>query len=208
MTYLSYPGRSKDVQDGTERHVYGELEYIDNGAMIKVKGTDTEDQEALVLVVGSGNFKLKKDHDAEVFLLASSSDTTLKMALLTIPFDKQRRWPEGEGGIQHPTDDEFSLHFSDKLAHVTKNKFAVGEKGELEVKGGDVYIRGRLIVEKEVVANKLVKTPEVVNGTEKIPGFEGNKQEAKKGSGSGGGGGGGATPAQLDFDFSGQLMLL
>jgi hypothetical protein len=196
MTFLSINGRSKDVQDGTERHVWSELTYEEAGAIIKVKGTDTEDEEAMVLNIAGVSFKLKKDSDTEVFLLASSSDTQLKMAVLTIPKDKQRRWPEGEGGIQHPTDADFSLHFSDKLAHITKNKFAVGEKGELEVKGGDVYIRGRLIVEKEVVANKLVKTPQVVNGTEDIPGFEGNKQEAKKSSGNGGG-----QPTQFELDL-------
>jgi hypothetical protein len=196
-SYLNYRGRSSDVQDHVERHVWGELEYIEAGAIIKVKGTDTEDQEANVIVPGSGaSFKLKKDTDSEVFLLASSSDTNLKLALLTIPRDKQRRWKEGDGGVQHPTDPEFALDFSDKLAHITKNKFAVGEKGELEVRGGDVYIRGRLIVEKEVVANKLVKTPQVVNGTENIPGFEGNKQEEKKSSGGGGGGG-----TQMSFEF-------
>jgi hypothetical protein len=198
-SYLYFRERSSDVQDHVERHVWGELEYIEAGAIIKVKGTDTEDQEANVIVPGSGaSFKLKKDTDSEVFLLASSSDTNLKLALLTIPRDKQRRWKEGQGGIQHPTDPEFALDFSDKLAHVTKNKFAVGEKGELEVRGGDVYIRGRLIVEKEVVANKLVKTPQVVNGTEGIPGFEGNKQEEKKSSG---GGGGGAASIQMSFEF-------
>lgn len=201
-SFLAYRGRSDDVQDGTERHVWSELKYEGVGAILTVKGTDTEDQEATLLNIGGAAFKLKKDYDAEVFLLASSSDTQLKMAVITIPRDKQRRWPENEGGIQHPTDPEFSLHFSDKLAHITKNKFAVGEKGELEVKGGDVYVRGRLIVEKEVVANKLVKTPQVVNGKEEIPGFEGNKQEAKKGSD------GGAQPTQLDLDFSGQLRLL
>jgi hypothetical protein len=195
-SYLNYRGRSSDVQDGLERHVWGEKEYTDAGSIMKVKGTDSEDLEAPVMN-GSADFKLKKDSDSEVILLSSSSDTNLKFAVQTIPRDKQRRWPEGEGGIQHPTDPEFSLHFSDKMAHITKNKFAVGEKGELEVKGGDVYIRGRLIVEQEVVANKRVKTPQVVNGTENIPGFEGNKQEAKKSSG---GGGGGDTQMSFEFD--------
>src|SRR4029077_15757348 len=99
-SFLPYSSRSKDVQDGLERHSYGELEYHDVGSIIKVKGTDSEDEEATVLVMGSGSFKLKKDHDAEVFLVSSSSDTTLKMAILQIPHDKQRRWPEGEGGVQ------------------------------------------------------------------------------------------------------------
>jgi hypothetical protein len=196
-SFLPYPSRSQDVQDGLERHVYGEVEYHDAGAIIKVKGTDTADEEATVLVMGAGSFKLKKDHDAEVFLMASSSDTQLKMAVLQIPHDKQRRWPENEGGVQHPTDEEFSLHFSDKLAHVTKNKFAVGEKGEFEIKGDTGIFRvSKLIVDGELVVNKFVRTPDVVRGTQSPPGFEGNKQEEKKSSG-----GGGSQPAQLALDF-------
>src|SRR5262245_22623501 len=132
-SFLGYRGRSDDVQDGWERHVWGKKEYTDAGAIIKVKGTDTEDQEADVMNVGAADFKLKDDSDSEVLLLSSSSDTNMKFAVLTIPRDKQRRWPEDEGGIQHPTDPDFALHFSSKLAHITKNKFAVGEKGELEV---------------------------------------------------------------------------
>jgi hypothetical protein len=192
MTFLPYSARSKDVQDGVERHVYGELTYEEQGSTIKVKGTDTEDQEAFTMI-GSASFKLKKDTDAEVFLLASSSDTMLKVAVLTVPHDKQRRWPENEGGIQHPTDQEFALHFSDKLAHLTKNKFAVGEKGEFEVKGDQVIIRAKkVIIDGELVVNKLVKTPEVVRATEKPPSFEGNKQEEKKSSG-------GSQPTQFEL---------
>jgi hypothetical protein len=194
MTFQPYRERSKDVQDGTERHVWHELKYeSEGGSTIKVKGTDTEDEEATVLVIGGASFKLKKDHDAEVFLLSSSSDTQLKMAVLTTPHDKQRRWPEGEGGVQHPTDDEFSLHFSDKLAHITKNKFAVGEKGEFEVKGDTVYVRAKkMIIDGELIVNKQIKTPNVTQGKEDPPGFEGNKQEEKKSSG-------GSQTAQLDL---------
>jgi hypothetical protein len=196
-SYLGYRPRSSDIQDGTERHVWGELTYEDAGAIIKVKGTDTEDQEAAVLNISGVGFKLKKDSDSEVFLLASSSDTMLKQAVLTIPKDKQRRWPEGEGGIQHPTDADFSLHFSDKLAHLTKNKFAVGEKGEFEIKGSQGVFRvSKLIVDGELVVNKQIKTPNIVKGSESPPGFEGNKQEAKK---SGGGGGGGSQPTQTEL---------
>jgi hypothetical protein len=198
MTFMPYSARSKDVQDGTERHIWHELTYEEQGSTIKVKGTDTEDEEATVLVIGGAGFKLKKDHDAEVFLLSSSSDTQLKVAVLTTPHDKQRRWPEGEGGVQHPTDDEFSLHFSDKLAHVTKNKFAVGEKGEFEIKGDAAHFRTKkVIIAGELHVEKIIYTPKVVDGPEKPPGFEGNKQEEKKSSGGGGGG----TPAQLALDF-------
>ena len=204
MSFTRFRERSRDVQDGTERHVWSELKYESAGAIIKVKGTDTEDQEATVVNMGS-SFKLKKDTDSEVFLLASSSDTNLKQAILSIPKDKQRRWPENEGGIQHPTDQEFSLHFSDKLAHVTKNKFAVGEKGELEVKEKEVYLRAdKVIITGELVVNKLVKTPSVVSGKEDPPGFQGNKQEEKQSSGGGGGGG---QPSQLEMNFSPQLEM-
>ena len=78
-----------------------------------------------VLNIGGVSFNVKEKFNTEVMLLASSSDTTLKMALLTIPKDKQRRWEEGHGGVQHPTDDTFALDFSDSLAHLTQNKFAV-----------------------------------------------------------------------------------
>jgi hypothetical protein len=193
-TFVPYGARSRDVQDGTERHIWHELKYEDGGgATIKVKGTDTEDEEATVLIIGGVGFKLKKDHDAEVFLLSSSSDTQLKMAVLTTPHDKQRRWPEGEGGVQHPTDDEFSLHFSDRMAHVTKNKFAVGERGEFEVKGDQGVFRiKKLIVDGELVVNQRVRTPQVVQGRETPPSFQGNKQESGRSS----------QPAQFDLDFS------
>jgi len=211
MTYTYFRERSRDQQDGTERHIWGEQKYIKGkGSIIKVKGTDSEDQEAMV-VNGGSSFNLKKDHDSEVYLLASSSDTTLKMAIMNIPFDKQRRWPEGEGGVQHPTDDEFALHFTDKLAHLTKNKFAVGEKGEFEIKGDQGIFRvSKLIVDGELVVNKQIKTPNVVSGSEAPGKFEGTKQaEAEKGD-SGGGGGSATTiesdPNQLDM-FADQLEL-
>jgi hypothetical protein len=202
IPFVPYGARSNDVQDGLERHIYGELEYHDAGSIIKVKGTDSGDEEVTVLTMGVGNFKLKKDHDAEVYLLSSSSDTQLKVAVLQIPHDKQRRWPEGEGGIQHPTDPDVAVHISDKMTHVTKNKFGVGEKGEFEINGDKGVFRvSKLIVDGELVVNKKITTPEVVQGSEKPPGFEGNKQEEKKSSG--GGGGSGAAQLALDFGDAG-----
>jgi len=181
-SFTHFRERSRDINDGTERHVWGKQEYIKkNGSIIKVRGTDTEDQEAGVLVVGGVSFNVKEKFNTEVMLLAGSSDTTLKMALLTIPKDKQRRWEEGHGGVQHPTDDTFALDFSDSLAHLTKNKFAVGEKGEFEVRGDKVYIRAsQIIMEGELIVNKRIKTPEIVQGKEPIPGFTGSKQAEAK----------------------------
>jgi hypothetical protein len=176
MSFTRYRERTRDVQDGIERHVWGKQKYTGKGSIIKVRGTDSEDQEAMVLV-GGVSFNVKEKFNTEVMLLSSSSDTQLKMALLTIPKDKQRRWMEGSGGVQHPTDGEFALDFSDKLAHITKNKFAVGEKGEFEVKGDQGVFRvKKLIVDGELVVNKRIKTPQVIQGSEKPPSFEGSKQ--------------------------------
>jgi hypothetical protein len=182
-SFTRFRERSRDVQDGTERHVWGKQEYIKNaGSIIKVRGTDTEDQEAGVLNIGGVSFNVKEKFNTEVMLLSSSSDTTLKMAILTIPKDKQRRWEEGHGGVQHPTDDTFALDFGDNLAHLTKNKFAVGEKGEFEVKGDKLYIRAKeIIIDGELIVNTRIKTPEIVQGSKDIPKFEGSKQaEAKE----------------------------
>ena len=61
------------------------------------------------------------------------------------------------------------------------NKFAVGEKGEFEVKGDKIYIRAsEIIIEGELVVNKFIRTPDVVRGTKNIPGFEGSKQAEAK----------------------------
>jgi hypothetical protein len=104
--------------------------------------------------------------------------------VMTIPKDKQRRWMEGAGGVQHPTDPEFALDFSDKLAHLTKNLFAVGEKGEFEVKGEEMYIRSKkVIIDGELIVNKQIKTPVVAKGNEDPPKFEGSKQAELKDKG-------------------------
>ncbi|MBO4228390.1 hypothetical protein [Bradyrhizobium neotropicale] len=197
MSFTRFRERSRDVQDGTERHVWGKQEYIKSaGSIIKVRGTDTEDQGAAVLVIGGVSFNVKEKFNTEVMLLSSSSDTQLKMALLTIPKDKQRRWMEGHGGVQHPTDDEFALDFSDKIAHLTKNKLGVGENGEFEVKGKESYFRvDKLIVTGELIVNKRVKTPEVVQGSEDPPKFEGAKQAEAKDDDSG------SQPTQIEMDI-------
>jgi hypothetical protein len=186
--FTRYRERSGDIQDGTERHVWGQQEYISGaGSIIKVRGTDTEDQEAEVVNLGQG-FNVKKDFNTEVFLLSSSSDTHLKQALLSIPKDKQRKWEEGHGGIQHPTDNTFALDFSDSMAHLTKNKFAVGEKGEFEVKGKEGYFRlDKVIIDGELIVNKPIKGT-ITGGSEKPPGFTPSKEASASGGGGGSGG--------------------
>jgi hypothetical protein len=209
-SFTRFRERSRDINDGTERHVWGKQKYIKNaGSIIKVRGTDTEDEEAAVLNIGGVSFNVKEKFNTEVMLLAGSSDTTLKMALLTIPKDKQRKWEEGHGGVQHPTDNTFALDFSDDLAHITKNKFAVGEKGELEVKEKEGYLRlDKVIITGELYVNKKIYSPEYLNGSKDPPGFEGSKEAEAEDSEDGGGGGAGSASvtSQLDL-FDPQLTL-
>lgn len=200
-SFTRFRERSRDMNDGIERHVWGKQQYIKNaGSIIKVRGTDTEDKEAAVLNIAGVSFNVKEKFNTEVMLLSSSSDTTLKMALLTIPKDKQRKWEEGHGGVQHPTDNTWALDFSDKLAHITKVPFATGKDGQLEVKDKEGYLRlDKVIITGELIVNKRVKSPEFTSGSEDPPGFEGAKEaEAEEGDQEGGGGG---TPAQLNMDF-------
>lgn len=204
-SFTRFRERSRDMNDGTERHVWGKQEYIEKaGSIIKVRGTDTEDQEAAVLNIGGVSFNVKEKFNTEVMLLSSSSDTTLKMALLTIPKDKQRRWMEGHGGVQHPTDDTFALDFSDENgAQITKNKFAVGEKGELQVDEKNGYLRlDKVIITGELIVNKKIWSPEYGNKSEDPPEFKAAGQaEAKKADDDEGGGGASAAQRQLELEL-------
>lgn len=143
-----FSDRNRDIQDGFERHVWGKQEYVDGaGSIIRLRGTGTEEQEAVVVNVGMG-FNLAENSNTEVFTLSGGSDTTMKFALATIPRDKQRQWAEGTGGIQNPTDPERALEFNDKRAHML-DKLAV-LAGVLEVVDGQVYIRGNLAVDGDI----------------------------------------------------------
>jgi hypothetical protein len=205
MTSYTHPRESKrDQQDHIERHVWGEQKYIKGaGSIIKVRGTDTKDEETAVTVVGSGtSFNLKKDHNTEVFMLAGGADTTLKLAMLTIPRDKQRKWKEEHGGVQNPLDNEWSLDFGPELAHVTKKPWAVGKDGEHEItKEKNQYIRldgeKELIVDGKQYINKILYVPQVVSGTKKPPNFKGNEEAEASDDDSGGGGGAGTATASV-----------
>jgi hypothetical protein len=211
--YTQYRESHRDQQDHIERHVWSEQKYVKGaGSIIKVRGTDTKDEETAVTVVGSGSsFNLKKDHNAEVFEIAGGADTTLKLALLTIPKDKQRRWKEEHGGVQNPLDDEWSLDFGPQLAHVTKNQWAVGKDGEHEItKEKNQYIR--LDGEKELIVdgiewiNNKLYVPQILSGKKKPPSFKGNEQaeasddDSSSGGGGGGGGGGGVAAAAVSVE--------
>lgn len=169
--FQQYQERTRDIQDGTERHVYGKQEYIDGaGSVIKVRGTGTIDEEAVVLNIGGVSFNLPENSNTEVILLAGGSDTQQKMAILTIGRDNQRQWAEGTGGVQHPTDADFALEFNGTRAHVTKAKFAVGENGTFEIDDGNVYIRGNVDIDGVLTASQ-VRSPSFVNAIPNVPGF-------------------------------------
>lgn len=170
-SFNKFPDRNRDMQDGTERHVFGEIEYLGSGAKIKVRGNGTVDEEAIVVNLGIGQ-SFGKDTNTEVLLLASGSDTNLKFALITIPRDKQRAWQEGSGGIQHPSDPERALEFNDKRTHLTDGKYAVGEDGMLEIVDGKMYIRGDLYVEKNLLVGGSIVGPLPSPGPVIIPPFE------------------------------------
>jgi hypothetical protein len=213
-TYTHYRESKRDQQDHIERHVWGEQKYVKGaGSIIKVRGTDTKDEETAVTVVGSGtSFNLKKDHNAEVFELSGGADTTLKLAILTIPRDKQRRWKEEHGGVQNPLDDEWALDFGKEKAHITKKEFAVGKDGEFEIdKDKNVYFRldgdKKFIIDGELIVNKRIKTPAIVQGKEKPPGFQGNTQaEASDDDSSGGGGGSSVASASFEAEAPRDVM--
>lgn len=178
MSFERFPTRSKDMQDGIERHVWGEQEFVDKaGSVIRVRGTDTQDEEAVVVNTGYG-FHVPKDFNTEVFLLAGNSDTTQKYAMLSIPRDRQRPWKENTGGVQDPLDPARALEFNRKRAYMDVEAFAT-RGGIFEILDGKVYIRAELIVEKDIstagtfVSPNSPKTPPPTAGSSvTVPGFE------------------------------------
>lgn len=173
MSFHSRSERERDQQDHVERHIYGETEHVDgNGSVVRVRGTGTEDQEAMVIATGYG-FNLAKNTNAEVILLAGSSDSALKFAIVTIPIDKQRKWKEGRGGIQNPLDPEYALEFRNNSLHLTKGTLSVGDAGTIEVREGQIYIRGNVTITGALTVNDGIKTSSMIPGTDNaVPKFE------------------------------------
>lgn len=149
-TTKTFDERNRDLQDNVERMMFDKLTYTDEaGAHIAVKGSGTQDDEIPVINTGFG-FNLPEGTQAEVMVVADGSDVSGKMALMTLPRDKQRKWAESTGGIQNPLDPEKAVELNPKRTQVTEDNFAVSMEGVLEVKGGVVYIRGDLHVEGDL----------------------------------------------------------
>lgn len=164
-SFNKFEDRNRDMQDATERHVFGELTWLDTGAIIKVKGNGTVDEEAVVVNLGVGS-NFATDTNTEVLLLASGSDTNLKFALITIPRDKQRKWPSGGGGIQHPSDPDRAMEFNEKRTWLTDGNYAVGGGGTFEVRGGNIYFRGDAVISGNLGVNGNLTVGGAIHGPE------------------------------------------
>lgn len=177
-SFNRFGDRNRDQQDGIERHVYGEQEYVDGaGAVIRVEGTGTQDDEAVVLN-GMTSFNLPVNFNTEVMLHASGSDTNQKYATLTIPRDKQRRWAVGTGGTQHPTDGTRAMEFNDKRLYFDDANVATRD-GIFEVKDGKLYIRCDVFCSGDIGTAKNFRspnpplTPPTAGGVDvDVPGFD------------------------------------
>jgi phage baseplate assembly protein gpV len=167
---VQYAERSRDIQDGFERHVLDKIAFDKKaGHSVTVKGTGTQDDDAPMLV-GNVGFKLKNGTNAEVFLLSGGSDTNMKFALVTIPRDKQREWKEGRGGVQNPMDPTHALEFKDGNLHLTKGTFTVGN-GTIEVTDGKINIRSDVTITGKLTVNGGVVSPIFGVGSESVPGY-------------------------------------
>lgn len=170
-SFNQFRDRNRDMQDGTERHVFGSIEYLGTGAIVKVRGNGTIDEEAVVVNLGIGS-TFADNENTEVLLLASGSDTNLKFALITIPRDKQRKWESGTGGIQHPSDPERALEFNEKRTWLTDGNYAVGDGGTFEVKDGKIYMRGDLHVGGNLLVSGSIVGPLPSGSAGPVPAFE------------------------------------
>lgn len=176
-TMQHFSDRNRDQQDGIERHVFGKQEFTKAGSIVQVRGTGTQDQEAVVINNGIG-MQVPENTNTEVFLIAGGSDTNQKFAMLSIPRDKQRQWAEGNNGIQAWNDPARALEFNAKRMYADDANFAT-RSGVFEVKGDDVYIRGNLYVQGDVGSTGVFKSPSTPQtplpaggASVTVPGFE------------------------------------
>lgn len=157
-SFNRFTDRNRDQQDGYERGLWGEIEYVDGaGAVMKVRGTGVEDgtlDEEVPLVNLGYSFNVPKDYNTEVVMFALGSDTNQKYAMPTLPRDKQRKWPENTGGIQHPTNADKFVQLDDDSIWLKDGVFHVGNDKEVKitVSGGGATIE---VNEFKVVAPNI-----------------------------------------------------
>lgn len=145
-SFNQFTDRNRDQQDGYERGMWGEIEYVDGaGAVMKVRGTGPEDgtlDEEVPLLNTGFAFNVPKNSNTEVILLSMNSDTNQKYAIATIPRDKQRKWAEGTGGVQHPTNPEIAVQIDNESIWLKNGTFHLGDDRSVKitVSGSDVTI--------------------------------------------------------------------
>lgn len=131
-TTKTYDERNRDIQDGFERHVFKDIEYTETGAIVSVQGSGTMDEEVPVINTGYG-FTPEADTELEVFLHGDGSDASNKFAAMSLPRNKQRKWPKGAGGVQHPFNADKFVQFDDDSIWLKDGKFTLGNNRELTI---------------------------------------------------------------------------
>lgn len=140
-TTKTFDERNRDTQDGFERHVFRKLDHTDTGAIVTVEGSGTMDEDVPVINSGYG-FNPEDDEELEVFLLSDGSDASGKFGVMTIPRNKQRKWPKKTGGIQHPFNADKFVQLDDDSIWLKDGKFTLGDNRSLSitVEGNNVVI--------------------------------------------------------------------
>lgn len=165
--FTRYRSRTRDIQDGSERGIWGKRKEVDGaGAVMSVRGTATLDLDLPIMNFGY-SFNVPEDYNTEVIMMSLGSDTNLKVAIPTIPRDKQHSWPEGTGGVQHPTDPERRIEFNGDETWLKDGVYKLGNNKELTVKieNGVITISasGDMVLEADTVD---IKSSELThNGT-------------------------------------------
>lgn len=146
MEYMNAKSKVRDVQDSVELHCFQFIEY-DKGLMyVTVEGTGTVDPKIPVVSAGY-SFNLPNQTNAEVLLLANGTNVNDKIAVMLIPRDKQKQWKPKTGGIQSPETPEQAVEFNPIRTQVRGNKIALGDRGQIEIDGDSIIIRGNVLVE-------------------------------------------------------------
>jgi hypothetical protein len=156
-SYNGFTDRNRDQQDGYERGLWGELQYVENaGAVMKIRGTgDTLDEEVPLLNTGYA-FNVPKDFNTEIVMLAVNSDTNQKMAFTTLPRDQQRAWPEKSGGIQHPINKEKFIQLDDNRIWLRDGEFALGNNQEITITVSGGTVQFKVAGDLDIQSDKLM----------------------------------------------------
>jgi len=141
---------TRNGQDATERHVFGELSFQRNAPIVKVNGNGTEDSEFAVLTIGGNIVHLKKGTNAEVVMIGGGDDTNAKLAVILGPRDKVYQAKEDESWYQHPMNPDERLGFTPNGIRSKSQSIGLGAKGQVEILDGAVYLRGPVYTEQPI----------------------------------------------------------